>query len=61
MKLCWLGIHKWSQWKIIRRGTFVVYPMYTKIVQKPGDSGQFIEQERKCDHCGKTQLNDQTT
>lgn len=59
MKLCWLGIHKFEQWKEVERGIIKHRSRY--ISDEWGVVGSYITQERICKICGKKFLNTQKT
>ena len=54
MCFCWMGIHDWDEWKILRAYNILRTEDKSKI-------GFSILQSRKCKKCGKTQLDKQNT
>jgi len=48
MKLCSIGIHKWSKYEVVAKG---------EMKSKSGWKRPAIIQERKCIYCGKIDQN----
>ncbi len=56
MKLCWLGIHKYSKWQETERGKIAAESLHFK-----GQAvvGRYLVQERKCSNCNKVEIETQ--
>ena len=50
--------HTWGPWKKKSAGQIVSTVRATN--EKIGTTGTFLEQERICQHCGYTEINNQT-
>lgn len=51
MNLCWLNIHKWSKWNLLK----TLYNKSRWVGSKKINEYDFRYQERSCTRCGLTQ------
>lgn len=50
--------HQWGKWKVIGSGEV---QQYSLVGGQLGTVGQFVRQQRQCEHCAKLELHDVVT